>query len=664
MADLPSLDYSPGLGQQAEIWRRFRFPVVFSPNCGLGEFFLVLSVGRCKFRLTTFSVALILQAVLGGSAQSFKVEELRDRVYKFSVSCKKVGFYIYNLKSFECEAFKVLFHLWGNGGPQSLQEEQRWEQEQSNEWTEVLGKKKKKTYAEVTRSRNQAQSRGSKILSGANAVPIKQPLQKSARFCLYGPAQNFSGHRSPRVGNVNTKPRVNLRYIPKKALTPGASGGPRDQDINNEGNRAISFPGNPDSSPSLDLRLGTKNPETSSPPSPIQSTSQRASPEATPTPEESPMAYNHIDPAPFIPRLYERIEVPGRDTMVRAICGRAAPRNEDVAIARIHPMPHHQVPFIHIRDVLHDFFTQHIRIPVRSIQPCPFGQAYVRFESIQDRDMLADTGLHPFGDIDIKHIEAAIRPFAKLEIWEKDLGNLARILIRVKVATLESVPRWVVITEGHDFRSNSWTVQCEILTQRMLGNEPGDEDPVPPPEQVGDDQPFDFFGFGQQAFGHAVAPVNQELFDNGPQANNWGVWPDNEQNNAAEEDINFDLNLPADQAQEENMQELEAILQASQQAEQAEQVNQVVEPEVPDQLHEPQPQISLSLSDGPAQGSDSSVNVIADLNVVPDDSQQQQALEAVPMNVQNQLDLNIEIPEGAEAEQVEAVNEQQGCRIR
>ncbi|TVU51638.1 hypothetical protein EJB05_03078, partial [Eragrostis curvula] len=635
MADLPSLDYSPGLGQQAEIWRRFRFPVVFSPNCGLGDFFLVLSVGRCKFRLTTFLVALILQAVLGGSAQSFKVEELRDRVYKFSVSCKKVGFYIYNLKSFECEAFKVLFHLWGNGGPQSLQEEQRWEQEQSNEWTEVLGKKKKKTYAEVTRSRNQEQSRGSKILSGANAVPIKQPLQKSGnasqsvpvtsvfnrihksldtlpkksvfsrlqfpqksvfdriefpdRFSddqregiqisnpaplrkdngLNSQAQSTLGpnvnrpkdqrqparFRSPRVGNVNTKPRVNLRYIPKKTLTPGASGGPRDQDINNEGNRAISFPGNPDSSPSLDLRLGTKNPETSSPPSPIQSTSQRASPEATPTPEESPMAYNHIDPAPFIPRIYERIEVPGRDTMVRAICGRAAPRNEDVAIARIHPMPHHQVPFIHIRDVLHDFFTQHIRIPVRSIQPCPFGQAYVRFESIQDRDMLADTGLHPFGDIDIsfcrhndgnnrrsvyfnrecwllllgfpldywsrEHIEAAIRPFAKLEIWEKDLGNLARILIRVKVATLESVPRWVVITEGHDFRSNSWTVQCEILTQRMLGNEPGDEDPVPPPEQVGDDQPFDFFGFGQQAFGHAVAPVNQELFDNGPQVNNW-----------------------------------------------------------------------------------------------------------------------------------------------
>ncbi|TVU49083.1 hypothetical protein EJB05_00374, partial [Eragrostis curvula] len=184
--DLPELDYSPGLGQQAEILRRFGSPVDFSSGCRLSEFFLVLSVGRCKFRLTGDLIARILQSILGGNAEFFKVSQLGDRVFKFSVSSKKVGFYIYSLKSYECDAFKVLFHLWGRGGPQSQQEASRWEYEQEAEWTTVSHKNRsKRSYADAVKTvnflqRQQArpnpmdrQRQQNANLTGANAIPVR-----------------------------------------------------------------------------------------------------------------------------------------------------------------------------------------------------------------------------------------------------------------------------------------------------------------------------------------------------------------------------------------------------------------------------------------------------------------------------------------------------------
>ncbi|TVT98026.1 hypothetical protein EJB05_56695, partial [Eragrostis curvula] len=181
--DLLQLDYSPGIGKQVEIWKQFNLPVVFSHGMGLREFFLVLSVGRCKFRLTDLSVAHILQAVLGGDAKAFKVEDLQDRVYKFSVSCKKISFYIYNIKSYECTDFKILFHLWGNGGPQAIQEEQRWDLEQEREWTMVTKKKKMKSYAEAARS--VPRHHGSRsLLSGANAIPTREATRKKSNTAI------------------------------------------------------------------------------------------------------------------------------------------------------------------------------------------------------------------------------------------------------------------------------------------------------------------------------------------------------------------------------------------------------------------------------------------------------------------------------------------------
>lgn len=128
--DLPGLNFTPGKVIQAEIQRRFASPVSFSPSSCHREFFLVISFGRCKFRLLESSVSLILQAVLGGTADHFCVLHLGDRVFRFSVSSQDVGFHIYKLRSFECSAFKVYFNLWYNGGANFRQEFQSWEKEQ------------------------------------------------------------------------------------------------------------------------------------------------------------------------------------------------------------------------------------------------------------------------------------------------------------------------------------------------------------------------------------------------------------------------------------------------------------------------------------------------------------------------------------------------------
>lgn len=114
--DPSGLDFSPGLGLQEAIWSRFGFPVVFSPGCGLREFFLVPFFGRSRFRLSEDVVSLLLQSCLGGNAFAFKVIQLYSSGFKFSVASKDVGFLIYNLRSFSCKDFTVFFGLWGNGG--------------------------------------------------------------------------------------------------------------------------------------------------------------------------------------------------------------------------------------------------------------------------------------------------------------------------------------------------------------------------------------------------------------------------------------------------------------------------------------------------------------------------------------------------------------------
>jgi hypothetical protein len=135
--DLPSLNFKPGR-VQAAIWSRFGDLVSPSSADGCDDFILVVSFGRCKFKLTEQSVDLILQATLGGEAADFRPKQLSDGVFHFLVASRRVGFHIVNIRSFSCSEYKLFFHLWGDGGLNWKLEFKKKSEEEAAQWSPVL----------------------------------------------------------------------------------------------------------------------------------------------------------------------------------------------------------------------------------------------------------------------------------------------------------------------------------------------------------------------------------------------------------------------------------------------------------------------------------------------------------------------------------------------
>jgi hypothetical protein len=117
------------------------------------------------------------------------------------------------------------------------------------------------------------------------------------------------------------------------------------------------------------------------------------------------MAFNFVDATHFIPRGLNRVLIQKCKPMMWVILCRHANRDPNLAIILIDPMPLHLVPFDNIRDVLHDFLRNEARVGYSYIQPCSFGQAYVKLNFFHDRDQLILNSLHLFGDVNISFVE-------------------------------------------------------------------------------------------------------------------------------------------------------------------------------------------------------------------------------------------------------------------
>jgi len=113
---LPGLSFAPGVSTSAEAARVLGLPISCNGSSPL-SFALVVAFARCKFRLDSASVGLILQATIGGHAAHFRVSKISERTFKFFVSSRQIGFFIVKRRSFSCSLYKLFFHLWGNGGP-------------------------------------------------------------------------------------------------------------------------------------------------------------------------------------------------------------------------------------------------------------------------------------------------------------------------------------------------------------------------------------------------------------------------------------------------------------------------------------------------------------------------------------------------------------------
>jgi hypothetical protein len=82
-------------------------------------------------------VGLALQSCFGGLASKFHIKFLSERVFRFSVASRSVGFEMHNTGKFLESEFEFFIHLWGNGGPNWKFEEKKFYKEQEKEWIVV-----------------------------------------------------------------------------------------------------------------------------------------------------------------------------------------------------------------------------------------------------------------------------------------------------------------------------------------------------------------------------------------------------------------------------------------------------------------------------------------------------------------------------------------------
>ena len=86
------LDLSKGLAFADEVFR----------SCGkcihstddMGRFIFVVSFSRHIFHLNDDSVVAALEPAIGGSGIDLSVHLIKDKVFSFIVSCKRVGLFI------------------------------------------------------------------------------------------------------------------------------------------------------------------------------------------------------------------------------------------------------------------------------------------------------------------------------------------------------------------------------------------------------------------------------------------------------------------------------------------------------------------------------------------------------------------------------------------
>jgi hypothetical protein len=91
-------DFSPGCTVEAQVRRFFKSPVHFSPSSSSKEFFLVAKFTYASFNLSVESVGIALQCCIGGDPLGFRVFQLSDKRFRFSLASNHVGHFIYSLR--------------------------------------------------------------------------------------------------------------------------------------------------------------------------------------------------------------------------------------------------------------------------------------------------------------------------------------------------------------------------------------------------------------------------------------------------------------------------------------------------------------------------------------------------------------------------------------
>ena len=217
MGGLSDLCFAHGLEFERVVDHRFNCSVSPTSYSSPSNFHLLLNFGRSAIRLNEYSVALILQACLVGVAKDFNVCYLSDWMFKFTVSCKKVGLMVYKLNNFSCKSYSLFFALWREGGPNWRKQYDLFCKEQDDEWTLVGAKGKirrgqaasdRRSYADIVRS------------SPRQALSVFKRLSFPADYNRNYESQNFGGLNpiSPSISNLAPNQARVHRWVIKNPL--------------------------------------------------------------------------------------------------------------------------------------------------------------------------------------------------------------------------------------------------------------------------------------------------------------------------------------------------------------------------------------------------------------------------------------------------------------
>ncbi|PUZ62565.1 hypothetical protein GQ55_4G367900 [Panicum hallii var. hallii] len=503
-----SLDFLLGSSFSQKIVNSFGCSVGYEGPSSMGEFFLLVSFSRNSFRLNATTVGACLHSVLGDKPPSFSASRLEDQIFRFTVSSSKVGFMVLQLGIISERLLKIGFFLCNDRGILVLcmtgwkcdLEETPLHQRAPSvapSFADVLknGPAHCPSGASrvplghssvlVDRQRNSFQanlqspsprksifsriSLDSRLHAQRTSGPLVQVLQEQLED------QFFKGFLiladrclSPNPSRVLCKNLIkcwgyNLSgHVLKDCRRPGSRRCPREVD------RLPSWNGNScvtGLKPMDSLVCGTDEEEP-----PVFSNFKDFATSVPGIKENAPSPSSH--PRPSTVHKKTPIHLRRSPLQILLVIPRSwrwpIPRNEDLAIVTVSPLPDEHAPFAVVREAL---------LVVRDIQRCPFGrgQAFVRHARVSDRDGLVSHSPHQFQGMSFEFVNHNRGANARRQ---RD-NVLARIIIKARVTDLLDVPHYILFLEGDDFDSISFSVQCEILHQNILGGLPQDED-IPP----------------------------------------------------------------------------------------------------------------------------------------------------------------------------------------
>ncbi|XP_066325403.1 uncharacterized protein [Miscanthus floridulus] len=208
------------------------------------------------------------------------------------------------------------------------------------------------------------------------------------------------------------------------------------------------------------------------------------------------MANWAVDPRPHVPRGFTLQDPVSRPPLRHEVyvAGCYSLHDEDLAIVKLQP-PVHKDDFASLDSALRAFFEEMHRVRVAEIQPCPLGDAYVRFNTALEREKFLGP-VFSFGNCSmtvIKHDEGdnvrsydldreawvmlvgfpedlkngpiiakAVSGFGILVYWHES-NNLARVVAKVYLNDNAKIPDSVKINAGLPQKGRSWTLPCYVL---------------------------------------------------------------------------------------------------------------------------------------------------------------------------------------------------------